>query len=74
MPKVIKQMEAVFEPYAECAKEECGWNAGSSATAREQAKVHVRATGHHVRVVIEKVALWAPGPEVGVSIASSDSQ
>jgi hypothetical protein len=51
-------MEVTYQPYAECVKEECGWHAPTSLATRDQAKGHVRATGHEVRVVIEKVALW----------------
>ena len=53
-------MEATFQPYAECVDEKCGWGYPESSMAREQAKFHVRSSGHRVRVVIEKVAVWGP--------------
>lgn len=53
-----KRTEATYHPYAECA--DCDYQTDSSRLARDWAKAHVRATGHSVRVIVEKVALWGP--------------
>lgn len=60
-----KQAEATWLPFAECVDDACGWSVPESRVARDRAKSHVRATGHSVRVVVQRVAVWAP--RVGVS-------
>ncbi|PSK96671.1 hypothetical protein CLV30_12553 [Haloactinopolyspora alba] len=55
-----KKTEAEYHPYAECLEEGCGWRAEMSPAARDAAKHHVRAPGHHAHVVTTKVALWGP--------------
>jgi len=55
-----KKAEASYHPYVECTDEVCGFETNPSPLARDRAKDHVRYTGHNVRVVTEKVALWGP--------------
>lgn len=53
-----RSVEATYQPYAECVNDECGFETAPSSAARDTAKYHVRATGHSVRVIVEKVALY----------------
>jgi len=50
--RVIREISATYEPRAECS--ECDWEHGYGRSARNEAKWHVRSTGHLVIVVTEK--------------------
>lgn len=52
------KLEVTWAPYAECRN--CVWEAPKGKAARDQAKRHVRETGHIVNVIHERVAAWGP--------------
>jgi len=58
--KVIRALSVTYNPAADCLAEDCGFATPLSPDARNQAKMHVKATGHEVRVITETVDLYRP--------------
>jgi hypothetical protein len=53
--RAFRGLSISYQPRAECRDAECGWKHRISRAARDQAKIHVRITGHSVTVTVEKV-------------------
>lgn len=56
-PAAQRLMEVSWQPYAECLS--CTWEHPMSPVTRDRAKDHARYRNHKVRVVVEKVGVYA---------------
>jgi hypothetical protein len=56
--KAQVQAEVTYHPYADCTEGGCPWARNPGQFTREQAKQHVKVTGHEVVVVVEKRTLY----------------
>lgn len=56
--RVVRQVSMAMQPYAVCAEDSCPWEREESSISREQAKQHVRDSGHEVVVVTAKRDLY----------------
>ncbi len=51
MSRITKALSETLQPRAQCLA--CDWMHGPHRSTRDEAKWHVRSTGHPVRVVTE---------------------
>lgn len=57
MSRVVRTLGIVMTPRADC--QGCDWNRPPGPVSRDQAKWHVKQTGHEVIVTVEKRDLYA---------------
>lgn len=64
--KIHRSLSIAYTPKAECLG--CSWTHPHSRITRDQAKFHVRQTGHTVEIVVMTVDTWEPNePNGGAS-------